>query len=195
MTTTENTSALVQLYADVKSYFATASPGTAVVFGFKERTMQINQGTGGANRVCFVPGRLDGAAGSLVGVDGPGERIDRTDPSNPVAIPRALFLQGKLGTLSIWASNPSDNPDDRVDEVQAEQIIEQYFEWVVRAVKRSIAGAANVEWADPKYNREPNEMRFGIELLVEFTVGTQLLDDVPNIYTATSVSVARDPSH
>jgi hypothetical protein len=38
-------------------------------------------------------------------------------------------------------------------------------------------------------------MRFGIELLVEFTVGSQILDDVPKIYTATSVSVARDPSH
>jgi len=192
---TENTSALVQLYADVKSYFEKVSPGTSVVFGYLERTMQINQGTGGANRVCFVPGRLeDGAAGALVGGDGPGERIDTSGPT-PVAIPRALFLQGQLGTLSVWAANPSDNPDDRIDEVQAQQIIEQYFEWVVRASKRSLAGAANLEWSEPKFNRKPNEMRFGIELLVEFTVGSQILDEVPNIYTATSVSVSRAPAH
>lgn len=187
--TTEHQSALVQLYADVKSYVATKNAGTEVLFGLRERTMQINQGTNGANRIVFVPGRLpNGEAGELLGVDGPGETID---PVSKGAVPRALYLHGKIATLSVWAANTDNDPSASVDEAAQEQAIEQMFEWVLRAVRRSQAGAANVEWAAPRYNNTPIERRFGIELLAELVIGTQYFDDTPGIVFPTGVSVSR----
>jgi len=193
MTTTyENASALGKLFADVRDYVATKNAGTAVLFGLKERTIQINQGSGGANRIVFIPGRLPGGeAGELEGVDGPGEPNLPKVGGDPQVKPRALFLHGKLATISIWAANTDNDPSARVDELAQDAAIEQMLEWVIRGVKRSVAGAANAEWGPLRYNMSPIETKFGVELLVELTVGTQYFDDVPNIVYPTGVEVDR----
>ena len=182
----ENASAIVRLYQDVRAYFETKGRGSSVVFGRKERWIQINQGTGGANRVVFIPGRLKGEDGALIGVDGPGEIVKAG-----VVTPRALFLQSKIVTISIWAANETNDPSASVDEVSQQQEIEQMFEWVIRGVRRSPAGAANAEWGALAYNSAPNEIRFGTEYLAELEVGTQYFDDAPGIVTIESIAVNR----
>jgi len=185
--TTENTSAISVLFADVKAYVASKNAGTEVVFGRKERWMQINQGTNGANRICFVPGNVDdGSDGELVGVDGPGETI-----VDGKGVARALHLQGRIYTVSLWAADTTNDPSASVDELAQEEAIQQMFEWLQRAIRRSIAGAANVAYAKPRHNNRPNELKFGVEYLVDLEVGTQFFDDVPGVIQASGVAVSR----
>ena len=186
----QNTSAIVQLYTDVKAYFATlpAAPGTSVVFGFEERTKQINEGTGGANRVCIIPGKVpNGEDGLLEGTTIGGDQINADQSTQP----RAIFGQQRIVTFSMWAADQTT-----VDYVQQQQLIEQLFEWVIQAVEQSSAGHANAVWAAaPRYNRNPNERRFGLEYLAELELETQWFDALPVAVFPAAGQVKRGTAH
>lgn len=186
----EHTSAVGQLYDDVRSYFDQKSSGVNVVFGRRERWKQINEGTQGANRVCVIPGRVpSGDDGALEGPVGPGELIEIED-DEAVGIPRALSNQVRIVTFSMWAADTDNDPGAREERAQQE-IIEQFFEWVQRAVKRSIAGRANAVWGPCRYNAEPREIRYGVEYLAELALEAQWFDDTPEAATAQGVAVNR----
>lgn len=63
---------LAALYEAVVTELATTSPGTAVLWGKKQLAQTVNQGTGRANRVVFVPGEGDALGGYA-----PPQKIDR----------------------------------------------------------------------------------------------------------------------
>lgn len=179
MTTTANSSAVVKLYQDVATYFAALTPGdpsrgASVVFGARERWKHINEGSNGANRVVVVPGTLEGQDGELEGPTGPGEVIN----ADGSVTPRTLFDQLKVVTFCVWAADPAD--PQSVDATVQQQAIEQMFEYVVQAVKRSGAGMANAEWVGaPTYNANPNELRFGLEYRAVLALDTRIFDHVP----------------
>jgi hypothetical protein len=160
-------SAIVLLYRDIVAYFEAVDPKVSVVFGRRERWKQINQGTDGANRIVMMPGKLeDGGDGELGGVDGPGEMLDGT-----TATPRGLFRQEKVVTFSIWVADTTNDPQAQ-DEAQQEEVLEHMFELLLQALSRAPSGAAEVVPGSYRYNANPNELRFGIEYLAEFTLGT-----------------------
>lgn len=161
----DNTSALVQLHADVAAYFAaTWKPKpAAVLFGMKERWKQINEGTGGTNRVVIIPGTIDGKDGVILAPTGVGGN------------PRELHTQPKIVTFSLWAADNS-TPDRSSDERAQQNAIEQMQEWVIRAVQQSIAGEANAVWGECSYNRNPNELRYGVEYLMQLAVDSTFYD-------------------
>ena len=177
-----NDSGVVQLFRDVAGYIDRfwKNDAPAVVFGWRERAKQINDGVGGANRIVMVPGELEGGDGTLEAPDGPGDQEGGTFPGAtslqgiplvqaiPETIvtpkPRALFQANKPITFSLWAGNEG-TPDAKVDELAAEEVIEQMREWLYRAVKASSVGASNGVWRKHNYNRKPAEIRFGTEYL------------------------------
>lgn len=192
--TTENQSAVVQLFQDVRDYFAklpagNPAQGASVVFGMRERWKQINEGSNGANRVVFVPGSVpDGKDGPLTGTTGPGETIG----TDGTVKPRSLFDQKKIVTICIWAADTTD--PTAIDETLQQQAIEQLFEYVLQGIKRSAAGAGNAIVAGaPQYNAIPNERRFGIEYRIELELDTRLFDRVPVAIFPTGVGVTRKP--
>ena len=189
--TTDNQSAVVQLFRDVKTFFGSLPAGNlgreaSVVFGMRERWKQINEGTGGANRVVFVPGTIpDGKDGRLEGPTGPGESIG----SDGKVKPRALFDHKKIITICVWAADPLD--PNAVDETAQQEAIEQLFEYVMQAFKQSSAGLGNINAGAPLYNPNPNERRFGIEYRIEIELDTRIFDQVPNVVYPTGARVSR----
>ena len=86
---------LAALYAAVVAELATTSPGTSVVFGKRQVAQTVNQGTGRANRVVFVPG--DGA--SLGTYTAPQKQQGRAG--------RSLWDWRVAATVHVWAHDPA----------------------------------------------------------------------------------------
>jgi hypothetical protein len=207
-----NDSGIVALFRDVAGYIETHWPELdrpAVLFGWRERQKQINEGVGGANRIVMVPGELEGADGTPEGIDGPGDNEGGTFPGAtvldgvplPQAItqstitphPRGLFSQVKLVTFSLWCG-AGDTPDAVVDELAAQDAIETMQEWLYRAVQSSSVGKANGTWRKHTYNRKPNEMRFGTEYLMALEVLTPYFDRDNVVIYPSAATVTRSPT-
>lgn len=168
------TPAIIYLARGVRAYFTAKSITAKVFVSFgKERWKQINQGTGGANRVVFVVGGIDGKGGKYdkkFGVRGPGGRADydTTTPTAPVTSnidPRPIISDAGQYLVSTWANAKEDDTTLDGDTLE-EKIIcaeQNLFEALVQAVQVTAFKAAN--WTEYEWNVEPKELRFGIERL------------------------------
>lgn len=152
-------SGLVSLVDSVRGYFNgrfDPSERPVVVLGWRERTKQVNQGPGGANRVVFTPSDDSGRGGRIVGTQQPGPRTFGTAPNTITT--RALFDWERQLVVSVWAFDRT-KPTDEAAQIEA---VETLFEWVVRAVQQT--ARANATWTDVTWTVEPVEHAFGREL-------------------------------
>ncbi len=170
-----NTNALVGLVNGVRTYFAANGIIASVPpVGWRQRSEQINQSTGGASRVVFVPGDEQGHAGSL--------HRGRSNTDNP----RALLEWDMIATAYIWGVDTTGINDEQ-KQVEATNTL---FENVVRGVHYSVdpntgtvMGTAQVLWGDVRWNIDNTEQYFGRELIVGLTLKTSLLDPVTSTTT------------
>ena len=138
----------------VRAYFVANAIKTNVVFGFKERTKQINQGVGGGNRIVIIPGRLpNGDDGDIVAAVGPGGN------------PRKLWTQEKIVTFSLWAGAPSA---DSVNEESLSASLDVMQAQIFSALQDAIGN--NATWRASRFNADPIETRFGLEYLIELSI-------------------------
>lgn len=190
-----NESGLVALFRDVATYIPQFWENDApnVVFGARERWKIINTDVrGSGNRIVIVPGALEGGDGTPTQPVGPGEDASDTSRSDGGPAPRRLFTQPKPVTFCLWAIDNS-TPDALSDEALQQEAIEQMQEFVYRAVKLSDVGRANGVWSTHKYNRDPNELRYGTEYQMTLIVDSPFFDlDRTAIFPSAAV-VSRDP--
>lgn len=145
--------ARLYLLAGIRSYFQANGVKWNVVYGFRERTKQNQEGVEGAGRICLVPGRVPN------GDDGTFDR-----PVGPGGNPRKLVSQELLVTLVLWAAAAADNQN----EEQTEQAIDDMKRDVISAVQSTLMHA--VTWNSNRFNPNPNEVRFGVEYLIELSI-------------------------
>jgi hypothetical protein len=162
-------SAIVVLVASTAAWFAsqgvTAHVGAA---GWKERFKQNNQGPGGANRVCFIPG--DPTSGR----DGKLKRGRQTSTN-----PRTLLEWDRTITISVWACDNSNRNDEGKQIAAVEALLERTIQAVQRAYDPEtgqLVGAANVVWDGVTWNVANTDMAFGREVLVPITLKVPFLD-------------------
>lgn len=161
-------SGLVALVTNVQSYFTSRSVTANVSLGWKQPTKQINQGTGRANRVVFIPSDTSGRGGKLVGTQQPGPRAFGS-PTQDTSV-RALYDWERELLVSVWAVDTS-NPHDEAKQIEA---VEDLFEWTVRAVH--YAAHNNARWGAVNWTTEPVEHSFGRELRAGLTYRHPLFD-------------------
>lgn len=168
-------SGVAALFLGVQEYFGLFDDGTAVVFGYRERAKQINQGSGGANRVIFLPGDPSGAGGKLAPTPrdvGRRQLDDTSDPPVHVADIRPIASWERQFTVSIWAVDKAAQRDELAQASAAETL----FERLVRAVEQFTgAGGPNVAWGSVTWT-VAKENTFGTELLVGLALAHPLMD-------------------
>lgn len=166
-----NRSGLIALVHGVRAYFAANSiTANVAACGWRQRSEQMNQGPGRANRVLFIPGDMNGRGGSLAN----GPRLSSTNP-------RPLVQWNKLVTLSVWAADP--NPANRADEEKQIEAVETLLEQTIQAMRYALdpdteqrVGFATIEFHDLTWTVDNTEMYFGREVLVTFTHKGPLFD-------------------
>ncbi len=109
-----DTLALEKLFLDVKTRFAAESPQINVRFGWREPARQDNQGSGGANRIVFVPGDPSGGLGKVAGAAKTGRN------------PRPLATLGELFTVQVWGLDAT-KPEDELAQYKATRLL--YDAW------------------------------------------------------------------
>lgn len=154
---TIQTCPLDTLINGVRDYFTAQNVGAEVRLGFRERSKQINQGAGSANRVVFYPGAT-GKGGKISGVLGPGGN------------PRPLYIWDMLLTVSMWACDMSD-PND-----EAKQISAAFFlvERTTQAIHR-VAGVAG-QFQTLDWTVSPVERVHGVEVVGTMHLCANLFD-------------------
>lgn len=161
-------SGLIAMVASVQAFFAARSIGANVSLGWKEASKQVNQGTGRANRVVFIPSDPGGRGGTIGPAQQPGQRRFGTAP-NDVST-RALFTWERLLTVSVWAVDTTA-PNDESKQIEA---VEDLFEWTVRAVQAFAQN--NARWGDVSWLASPIERQFGRELQAALVFRHPLFD-------------------
>ncbi len=166
-------SGVAAIVAGVQDYFANVGDGTSVVFGYRERTKQSNQGVGMANRVIFLPGDPNGSGGKLAPTPRDvGRRQLEDDDGNRVADIRPLASWERQFSISIWGVDKTAPRDELAQAVATEDL----FEKTVRAVEGFTgAGGMNLAWGAVTWTL-PKENTFGTELLVGLALAHPLLD-------------------
>lgn len=164
---------MVALVATVQAYFDAFELGTAVSLGWAEQGKQTNQGSGGANRVVFVP-----LGGDLEGTQYPGGE------------PRSLYDDSAKFEVRVWAVDRT-TPERREDHAYQANATKALFAWVVRALcgfnrppgedpdtfVSTYAGA--VVWGPYGFTPAPGENAFGRELRATLTF-LSTIADVPH---------------
>jgi hypothetical protein len=162
-------SAIVVLVASTAAWFASQGVAAHVgAAGWKERFKQNNQGPGGANRVCFIPG--DPTSGR----DGKLKRGRQTSTN-----PRTLLEWDRTITISVWACDISNRNDEGKQIAAVEALLERVIQAVQRAYDPEtgqVVGAANVVWDGVTWNVANTDMGFGKEVLVPITLKVPFLD-------------------
>lgn len=134
-------------------------PPVACHFGWRESSMQDNQGVAGAARVVLQPGDVTGKVGDLVGAKLPGRN------------PPPLATMPELATLFLWAQDPDD--DTELGQWRATR---RLHDLVMPIVIRNFRGRwkqLSKEWVKPTLER-----RFGAELRIVISVESMIPDDV-----------------
>jgi hypothetical protein len=160
-------SGLASLVAGVQAYFTANAVTAAVSLGWKQPAQQINQGTGRANRVVFIPSDPGGKGGKLTATQQPGHRMIG-DPVEATA--RALLTWERYVVVSVWAVDGTD-PHDEAKQIEA---VETLFEWTLRAV-HSVAHN-DARWGDVAWTTSPVEHVFGRELRAGLTYRHPMFD-------------------
>lgn len=187
---------LVALVQGTKDFFAAQQVTAAVAFGWKAHWEQLNQGPGGANRVVFIPGRVDLSAPAAPRV------IDAGTLSKPRKThdnPRELAWWHKPVTLSIWGVDTTDRNDDLKQYAATVALFEQTMQAIHGAVFTTPdgvthnVGLADVIWEEPRWIAPPVEMGFGRCLGVVFTHNGPLFDLAHDVaLPAPQVGLKRD---
>lgn len=185
-------SGMSALFKGVKAHFQALEPEdkVVVVFGYRERAKQQNQGQGGANRVIFLPGDPDGNGGELAATPRDVGNFEVTqivdDEEQRVAEIRPLASWERQFTISIWGV---DNDAQR-DELAQAAAAEDLFEETLRAIEQfKGAGGPNIAWGRVKWT-VAKENTFGTELLVACAIAHPLLD-APDEVTFPGFSLSR----
>jgi hypothetical protein len=152
----------------VQERLSTSLPLVKVSFGWREPNKQVNQGTGGAARVVFVPG--DGTNAQKAGEF----RGARNAGMNPR--PLATFVETL--TVLCWAFDATD-PNNERHQYRAARLL---TDAVVVAIQLAWRGEAanlpgvSVGLTDPEWVLKDVERRFGCELRFRVTVESLVLD-------------------
>jgi hypothetical protein len=157
-----DTLALEKVFADVRTDFAAQAKDTVFAFGVVERSKQLNQGPGRANRIVVHPGTYpDGNVGRVDAPKWPGR-----DPRRPLHTLHELF------TVLTWAYDAT-YPDDPFVQWKAARLL---FDDFVAALYRSSHGTYAFVSARWSHAKERNERRFGNEIESVWTVQSMIPD-------------------
>ncbi len=158
-------SGLVALVSSVRSYFEARNIVTNVSLGWKEPAKQLNQGSGRANRVVFIPSDPSGKGGALGAAHQPGARSFGGDTTV-----RALCTWERNLVVSVWAID-ADAPNDEEAQIEA---VETLFELTIRAVHDF--AKVNAQWGDTSWVASTSERQFGRELRAGLTFKHPMFD-------------------
>lgn len=193
-----NRAGLPALVRGVRAYFAAYGVTANVVLGWNARNSQINQGPGGANRVCFIPGEFDGSTGApKVAKAG---TMDRNAAQNFVSHNprmRALAWWHEPITVSCWAVDPSQ-PQDEESQIEATNALQEATVAAIHNATDPVTGFAvgfaNIEeWGAVGWTLPPGENAFGRELTFGLTLLSPLFDAPIQLVTP-AASVVRNPA-
>jgi hypothetical protein len=134
-------------------------PAPNCVFGWNESTKQINQGTGGGNRIVLQPGDASGKVGDLDSAKLPGR-----DPP-PVA------TMVELATIFLWSYDPSAS-----DQRTQWRACRRLHDVVIPICIRTFRG----RWKQlsKTWLRTDLERSFGAEMQIVFAVEAMIPDDL-----------------
>ncbi len=148
-----NKSGVVAMVAYVAAYLTAVGVTAHVSLGWRERTKQINQGPGGANRVVFTPSDDSGRGGEIVATQQPGQRKSSDGTSR-----RALFDWDRYLVVSVWGVDGT-SPEDESLQIEATETL---FERVMQGVQNFAGQGAH--WGSVTWTNSPLERAFGKEL-------------------------------
>lgn len=134
-----------QLYRYVRDQFAEDGSTTSVVYGRRAVTQQTNQGTGGANRVTFVPGDPTGKAGRLTAPKGMGS-------------PERIYGHATLFQIRFWACDAGAPNDEAAQSDAVWALVGQTLNYV------RLFGMGRVRDKEWTWTVTPIERVFGAEL-------------------------------
>lgn len=177
-------SGFVALVSAVQAYFDAVGVDAHVSGGWKEREQIINQGVGGANRVVFVPGRIDPALAAPRALDagkitqprikqlsGGGDMVGGSTVGRYVDNPRPLRGWDKIVSVSVWGVD-TDHLDDEMAQIAA---TENLFESMIQGVHNGVysddsglespTGLGDVIWDGSTWGVFAPNAQFGRELL------------------------------
>lgn len=160
---------LLTVHRKVAEHLKITNVSALVEFGRRRRSYQVNQGTGGANRVIFSPGDASGKLGKIEGTEHPGRRA---------AADNARELASATGILVVyvWAVAPDRDVTD--EEAQWDAVLDLQ-EHVIRAV-HAVAGRWHA-WGDWGLAPNPQEHVYGVELISSLTIRFPFLSAPPVI--------------
>lgn len=177
--------ALPVLYEDVKARALIESPGTSIQFGWKKPSQQLAQGTGRANRVCFVPGE-----GKSVGSFGPAKAPGRN--GRPL---RTLFESCTVYCWAVDATSATTLNDELAQYTAARLLSDAVVRWIELAMRKtSIKNLTAQPYSKPEWVVEANRERmFGAELKFVLTVEAMIPDELPNLGGSEIIEVELEP--
>jgi len=157
--------ALPLLFDAVKAGFAAELPDVSVVFGLKEVTKQINQGSGGANRVVFAPGDLSG------------KFADDLPPHGIGREPRPLATELEYFTVWIWGVDSSDLNDERKQYTAARLLYDVWRRAIYNATHTDgDNGVGPVVIYGQEWNIKRVERKWGAEIVAVCSVQAMVPD-------------------
>ena len=159
------TSSLRYLVTGVTNWFASYVPaqGTSVFYGWRQGSEQINEGTGGGNRVGFALGDSSGNLGRLTS-----PTKNANGANSPVGNPRIHASWEKVLTCFVWAYDSTNPTDDLLQFDALETLLEQTVTAVRTVIKADALPTANVK-TNPFVERG-----YGIEISFQLQVSSPL---------------------
>lgn len=170
---------MIELIATVQAYFDANALGTKITLGWSEQGKQTTQGTGGANRVVFVP--LDG---TFEGTQHPGGN------------PQSLFDDIANFEVRVWAIDRS-TPERRESQAYQAQATKELLQWTIRAISGQNRPSAVTQlgyiptysgaeqWGKYAWQPDASENAFGRELRIPLTLRMPVSDVAYDTFTAT----------
>jgi hypothetical protein len=150
----------------IRGYFAAMGITAPVFLGWPDRTEQINQGPGGANRVVIVPGDDSGNAGELADPKYPG--VGQGSNGAPLGRPLNNWIESAL--LSVWAVDTKNPRDSQLQYIATRALFMQ----TVRAIR--FTARADAKLGRLKWTVSPVEKSFGRELVCSLTYNSPIID-------------------
>lgn len=172
-----NRSGLIALSDAVRAYLPTIGVTTTVTpVGWRYRTFNVNQGPGGANRVSFIPGKIDPTSPAPPKVVDGGTFYqpkfgNAGKPLGANANPRRLLSWERIVSLSVWAVDTTDTSNDELQLAALENLVEATFQAMhngIDPVSGLNVGLADIEMQDSLIVAPPVEQSFGREFILYF---------------------------
>lgn len=189
-------SGLIALSDGVRAQFAQQGVQAVVTpVGWKYRSFQANQGPGGAQRVSFIPGKIDPTSPAPPKVIDGGTfdaaRFGNAGAGLGGANPRRLITWRRLCSISVWAVDLTDVGNDEIQFAAVENLWESTYAAMHNAVDPVSGinvGLADIELGQCTITRPPVEQAFGLEIVVYFEHKGPLFDNViPQVFPAPAV--------